>query len=101
MGKGEIARYEQFLLFPLCFQKTFTADTYKSGLVWERVKKFDNIDDTNTWIENATNIPVLKVFFFFFEKGGSGGGGGGVEENRGLRLSSCWTVDSRSDRAFC
>ena len=27
VGKGEIARYEQFLLFPLCFQKTYTADT--------------------------------------------------------------------------
>ena len=26
-GKGEIARYEQFLLFPQCFQKTCTADT--------------------------------------------------------------------------
>ena len=25
--KGEIARYEQFLLFPQCFQKTNTADT--------------------------------------------------------------------------
>ena len=25
-GKGEIACYEQFLLFPQCFQKTFTAD---------------------------------------------------------------------------
>ena len=25
-GKGEIARYEQFLLFPQCFQKTCTAD---------------------------------------------------------------------------
>ena len=25
--KGEIARYEQFLLFSQCFQKTFTADT--------------------------------------------------------------------------
>ena len=25
--KGEIARYEQFLLFPQCFQKTSTADT--------------------------------------------------------------------------
>ena len=25
--KGEIARYEQFLLFPQCFQKTFSADT--------------------------------------------------------------------------
>ena len=27
VGKGEIARYEQFLLFPQCFQKTCTADT--------------------------------------------------------------------------
>ena len=26
VGKGEIARYEQFLLFPRCFQKTCTAD---------------------------------------------------------------------------
>ena len=25
--KGEIAHYEQFLLFPLCFQKTSIADT--------------------------------------------------------------------------
>ena len=24
--KGDIARYEQFLLLPLCFQKTSTAD---------------------------------------------------------------------------
>ena len=27
VGKGEIARNEQFLLFPQCFQKTCTADT--------------------------------------------------------------------------
>ena len=27
LEKGEIARYEQFLLFPQCFQKTCTADT--------------------------------------------------------------------------
>ena len=26
-GKREIARYEQFLFFPQCFQKAFTADT--------------------------------------------------------------------------
>ena len=26
MGKREIARYEQFLLFPQCFQKACTAD---------------------------------------------------------------------------
>ena len=38
VGKGEIARYEQFLLFLQCFQKTYTADMRKPGLVWERVK---------------------------------------------------------------
>ena len=27
VGKEEIARYEQFLLFPQCFQKTYTADS--------------------------------------------------------------------------
>ena len=26
-GKGEFARYEQFLLFPQCFPKTCTTDT--------------------------------------------------------------------------
>ena len=34
--KGEIARYEQFLLFLLCFQKTCTADTQKHMLDQER-----------------------------------------------------------------
>ena len=37
VGKGEIACYEQFLLFPWCFPKTCPADTSKPGLVWERV----------------------------------------------------------------
>ena len=27
VGKGETARYEQFLLFQQCFQRTYTADT--------------------------------------------------------------------------
>ena len=35
VGKGEIARHEQFLLFPKCFKKTCTAGTLKPGLVWE------------------------------------------------------------------
>ena len=37
-GKGEIARDEQFLLFTPCFQKTYTADRLKPGLVWESVE---------------------------------------------------------------
>ena len=40
VGKGEIARYEQFF-FPQCFQETCTADTSKPGFVWERVS-FDS-----------------------------------------------------------
>ena len=39
VGKGEIAHYEQFLLFSQCFQKTFAADTLKQVLVWENVKR--------------------------------------------------------------
>ena len=27
VGKGETACYKQFLIFPQCFQKTYTADT--------------------------------------------------------------------------
>ena len=38
VGKGEIAHYEQFLLYPLGFQKTCTADTLKPELFWKRVK---------------------------------------------------------------
>ena len=35
MGKGKIARYEQFLLFPKCFQKIFTADMKNEALFGE------------------------------------------------------------------
>ena len=35
-GKGEIARYKQFLLFLHHLQKTSTVDMKKQRLVWER-----------------------------------------------------------------
>ena len=37
MGKGEIARYEQFLLFPQCFQKACFLGASKGVIVWEWV----------------------------------------------------------------
>ena len=37
VGPGEIARYEQFLLFAQYFQKTCTAYTYNRDFVWKRV----------------------------------------------------------------
>ena len=39
VGKGEIARYEQFLLFPQCFQKACFPGASKGVIVWEWVKK--------------------------------------------------------------
>ena len=39
MGKGEIARYEQFLLFPECFQKACFQGASKGVIVWEWVKE--------------------------------------------------------------
>ena len=37
VGKGEIARYEQFLLFPQCFQKACFPEASKGAIVWEWV----------------------------------------------------------------
>ena len=38
VGKGEIAHYEQFLLFPQCFQKACFPEASKCVIVWEWVK---------------------------------------------------------------
>ena len=38
LGKGEIARYKQFLLFPQCFQKACFPEASKGVIVWEWVK---------------------------------------------------------------
>ena len=38
VGKGEIARYQQFLLFPQCFQKACFPGASKGVIVWEWVK---------------------------------------------------------------
>ena len=37
VGKGEIARYEQILLFPHCFQKACYPGASKGVVVWEWV----------------------------------------------------------------
>ena len=38
MGKGEIARYEQFLLSHSVFKRLVLQTRKKTGLVWERMK---------------------------------------------------------------
>ena len=41
VGKGEIARYEQFLLFPQCFQKACFPGASTGVIVWEWINSFD------------------------------------------------------------
>ena len=62
MGKGEIASYEQFFLFPHCFQKTCTADVYKLRLVWERVNSLpkDKIVDKSKFKAHADDKRNVK-----------------------------------------
>ena len=45
VGKGEIAHYEQFLLFPQCFQKGCILEASKGVIVWEWVNQ-----TTKLWI---------------------------------------------------
>ena len=42
LGKGEIACYEQFLLFPQCFQQACYPGASKGVIVWEWVNSFAN-----------------------------------------------------------
>ena len=79
VGKGEIARYEQFLLFAQCFQKACFPEASKGVIVWEWVKEivyhrmlsvnhwpFANVVDQNQ-IMHTDLWPILsdeKIFFF-------------------------------------
>ena len=47
VGKGEIARYEQFLLFPQRFQKVCFPGASKGVVVWEWVKWSTEVNLTN------------------------------------------------------
>ena len=49
VGKGEIARYEQFLLFPQCFQKACFPGASKGVIVWE-------------WVNSVQKIVVTSIF---------------------------------------
>ena len=54
MGKGEITCYEQFLLFPQCFQKACFPGASKGVIVWEWVNHMKkNLDRVNS---NATSL---------------------------------------------
>ena len=54
VGKGEIARKKQFLLFPQCFQKACFPGASKGVIVWE-------------WFKTGQNQNMSCMFAFNFE----------------------------------
>ena len=65
MGKGEIARYEQFLLFPQCFQKACFPGVSKGVIVWEWV---NTCKATKSLTLSQTSIaPFTTVFSTLLE----------------------------------
>ena len=69
VGKGEIARYEQFLLFPPWFQKICTVDTLKPGLVWEWIKSLStNAFNSEPLQDNQSSTIFEHIFFHFNSK---------------------------------
>ena len=59
VGKGEIARYEQFLLFPQCFQKARFPEASKGVIVWEWANPFPN----KPWFLDVCNSSLLKTLW--------------------------------------
>ena len=59
VGKGEIARYEQFLPFPQCFQMSCFPGASKGVIVWKRVKWPYR---TDFWSKKKCWSPALLFF---------------------------------------
>ena len=54
VGKGKIARYEQFFLFAQCFQKACFPEAPKGVTVWEWVKFWSHVN--SLILNQMTNI---------------------------------------------
>ena len=76
VGKGEIARYEQFLLCPQGFQKACFPGASKGVIVWEWVKRLifgmrAHIIDTQLVVPRTRSFAKVKVKHYGKNKKGS------------------------------
>ena len=68
MGKGKIARYEQFLLFPQCFQTRLVLQTrknqglFRKGLIFSR-RQILGLHKLRAIADDIGNIPVMRTVF--------------------------------------
>ena len=63
-GNGEIACYEQFLLFPQCFQKACLPEASKGVIVWKWVNKLGNRQLLKTLWEKEKNTGKKQFLLF-------------------------------------
>ena len=70
VGKGEIAHYKQFLLFPKCFQKACFPGASKSVIVWEWVNSLqsDKILDWSKFKAFADDKNLAEKLKFVLER---------------------------------
>ena len=62
MGKGEIARDEQFLLLPQCFQKASFPEASKRVIMWEWVSA------SKLKASSYHNLSVAQMSATFYER---------------------------------
>ena len=58
---GEIARNNQFLLFPQCFKKFCTKDMKKQGLAWEKLNRWSETDQVMVCTNEMTEKILSKM----------------------------------------
>ena len=63
VGKGEIARYEQFPLLPQCFQKACFPGTSKGVIVWEWVKSVLSVNQMNDIADWSSTLSQTSLVF--------------------------------------
>ena len=70
VGKGVIACYEQFLLFPQCFQKAHFPGASKGIIMWEWVKTKGSIQILlyyEIFVQESLEIVTLSEFFCYLK----------------------------------
>ena len=59
VGKGEIARHEQFLLFPQCFQKACFPGASKGVIEWEWIKREKKLFTNISFFPKMFSIAIV------------------------------------------
>ena len=93
MGKGEVARYEQFLLFPLCFQKACFPWASKGVIVWEWVEELQDTKYNSIHYQKVYNKDQTIIIVHFIRNQHSSLNFDPLTlEGKGEKEEGCWIL---------